>query len=174
MFKLNAHSSNYEETHRVAYTYNINNDSITFNFKVESNNPIISSTKYVSAFKNWSLWDHDVVEVFITKDDHKYLEVQLSPLNQLFVLNITKPRLEFDYPQCSIIKSQTWQDNKNWRAQITIPFSMIPGSGNELYANIFACLGRPRNYYAQNLNLENRADFHRPDLFSSLGVINER
>jgi hypothetical protein len=69
------------------------------------------------------------------------------------------------------VQSQIWSEGHNWGGELFIPIQSIPGNSNKLFGNICACLGRPRSYFSLNNNIENRADFHRPDLFVNLGEL---
>jgi hypothetical protein len=156
--------------------WKIDGDVIQFNFEIQGLNSLNSSEKFTKSYldepkNNWGLWNYDVFEVFISRDGIHYLEVQVSPLSQNFVLSITKPRLEYKVPKAFTGKTETISINP-WCAQITIPLSEIPGQTNILTGNCFSVIGeKKREYFALNINDESEPDFHRPDLFTKFGEI---
>lgn len=173
MHKLNAHSSNQNNDYDCFFDININEDFVTFDFSVFGEKAPLSSDIFVSHFKNWGLWNFDVVEFFLTFSDNsnEYLELQISPLNQLFALEISTPRRDFSYPNNFDIDSGVFIDGNNWHGRLSVPIDLIPGNSNKLRGNITSILGRPRNHFALNINKDNRADFHRPDLFLNIGEL---
>ena len=102
-----------------------------------------------------------------------YLELQASPLQQLFALNIITPRKEtksVKQLQSKIISKIT---ETGFEVSFKIPLLEIPGEGKTIIGNYFACLGQEndRSYFSSNPNSEQKPDFHRPDLFIELGQI---
>jgi hypothetical protein len=177
MNKLIPHSKNEAANLEIKSSWLIKKDSIEFTITVDDyENSHINQDFSLSGWNNEGLWDYDVVEVFISRTNRlPYLEVQSSPLNQSFALIINNPRISFETP--TNLKTKIEITSKNpWVTVFNIPFSDIPGSGNILYGNCFSCLGsaKKRQYYALNINADDIADYHKPELFVKLGEIIER
>jgi hypothetical protein len=158
--------------HVIEVSVSFADDFVHFDFVVKDHKPKTNPNFTTDYKSNWGLWDFDVVEVFVQRaNTSHYLEVQLSPLGQPFALVIEKPREVFYAP--SSLKAQFHTDYRghDWHSRISIAIDDIPGSGQNLFGNCFACLGDTphREYYALKINQEERPDFHRPDLFISLG-----
>lgn len=165
---------NCSSQHQVAVDWIIHQDQISFEFKVSNYNPHQNSKFGNSYQDNWGLWEHDVVEVFIKKENtNSYLEIQTSPLGQPFALIIEKPRVEFHAPESLSLNLENAVDNKTWISKLTLSLDNIPGSGEKLIGNCFACLGSKdnREYFALRMNQDEHADFHRPELFVELGEL---
>lgn len=121
------------------------------------------------AYRNWGLWNFDVVEFFFrpigTKNE--YLELQVSPLNQQFQLCIVEPRNIFYTPLDLNFDSHVNKSDD----QISIDL-VIPNTWNTLdfEGNFFAILGSDatRSYLAANVDTSVAPNFHRPDLFRKL------
>jgi hypothetical protein len=174
MKKLIPHHSNKSNKANIEASWEFFENSIEFTITVYDYDKSNINSKYlVSDWNNIGLWDYDVVEVFISRSNKlPYLELQSSPINQNFALIINNPRLETIAPYKIETKIDISSQNP-WVTVINIPFSDIPGSGNILYGNCFSCLGsaKNRNYYALNINKEDNANFHKPELFIRFGQI---
>lgn len=157
---------------QVSVNWELNQQLLTFSFTVSSYVPNTNHNFTKSYQDNWGLWDYDVVEVFLKKENtNSYLELQTSPLNQPFALIIEKPREKYFSPKDLLLSIENEVLEQKWKAKITIPISSIPGEGSKIFGNCFACLGKQENreYFALNLNSEQTPDFHRPELFIQLG-----
>jgi hypothetical protein len=156
----------------VTTSWKIQQEFIVFDFFINNYNAFTNSQFGQDYKNNWGLWDYDVVEVFIKKEDSdSYLELQTSPLNQKFALIVQIPREKYYSPEkCNFVVSNV-VENKQWHATMSIPLDVIPGQSRSLTGNCFACLGAQdkREYFALNINSEDSPDFHRPDLFINLG-----
>jgi hypothetical protein len=124
--------------------------------------------------KNWELWNWDVVEAFLQLRTHvedikaPYLELQISPRGQMFCLVILRPREAFFTPLNLAINCSTESIDGCLvsTVEVELPEDLV---GEELWGGLFSCLGAsPREFYALNPNPEERADFHRPELFKRL------
>ena len=171
MKNLIAHKSNSFKDLEAQVSWELKDESIDFEFLIKSSIPFYTSDKFSSNyFDNKGLWDFDVVEVFLKKEGVKYLEFQCSPLGQPFSYLIEKPRVSFDYPsKLNISTKVEVLDETIWKTWISIPYSDIPGSGTLITGNCFACLGKETQYFALNINTDDRPDFHRPELFIDFG-----
>lgn len=124
--------------------------------------------------KNWELWNFDVVENFLQPRNNAqnllapYLELQVSPLNQAFALMILKPRVSFYTPLQVPLESRVELTHERWLTQVTIKLPSGLEQG-DVYGGFFACLGaNDRGFFSLQPNLEERPDFHRPELFKKL------
>ncbi len=176
MQNLRPHHSNTSNEFSPRVGWTIDDEMIHFKFEMQGSSQINGNPKFSTNYldnpdKNWGLWEHDVFEVFISKDGESYLEVQISPLGQNFVLKIKKPRKVFESPASFSGKTETIS-TKPWHCLISIPFSDIPGSSKSLTGNCFCVVGEAkREFYALNINSEKDPDFHRPELFINFGEI---
>ncbi len=164
-------------TVKVAWEVQERSVRITFTAQKRSGRPWLSDPVFSDDWsKNWGLWNKDVVEAFLQLRTHPgdhgapYLEVQLSPLNQPFALVITEPRKIFAAPKALDLSHSVSLDGRRWDAAVTV---LLPPevTGRDLYGGFFACLDTdPREYYALEPNPEENPDFHRPELFTLLGM----
>lgn len=160
--------------HDVDVSWKIEKDTIHFHFIVSHYKPHQDKKFGTDYQDNWGLWDFDVVEVFLQKDDSEsYLEFQSSPLGQPFALIVEKPREKFHAPKSFNYTVENKVTDKLWESSLTVDLEDIPGSSSRIIGNCFACLGpkESREYFALNINQEDNPDFHRPDLFVDLGGI---
>jgi hypothetical protein len=175
MHKLSGHHNNPASQYEVSVDFSLQEKGIEILFQVKLEAIHVDEKFCPESYDNWGLWEKDVVEVFLTRHQagKPYLEFQLSPLNQKFALVISRPREDYAYPQSLLVETDSELLDNHWSTRIFIPFTDIPGEGNELYGNFFSCLGatEKRSYFAKNINTEENADFHRPELFESLGSI---
>ncbi len=121
-------------------------------------------------FQNWGLWEHDVFEVFLTKNDSglPYLEMQVSPLNQKFALIVKRPREETEYPKVCPFRSHAEIKDGEWHSWIEVDLDQIPGDSNVIKGNVHAIIGDTRSFFSYNVNSEDEPDFHKPELFKEL------
>lgn len=163
--------------HNVSVDWTVSAGSITFIFKVQNYRPHTSDNFSEDYTKNWGLWDFDVVEVFVRKQNtEQYLEIQTSPKNQTFALLIEKPREVFHSPKELNFEVENYIQDNSWEAKLKLNLEDIPGTSSIIEGNCFACLGAKdqREYFALNINTEEQPDFHMPNLFIKLGENNER
>ena len=165
--------------HSLKVEWDIKGREMTFEFMAQkrSTRPWLSDSSFSHDWsKNWGLWSHDVIEVFLQLRSHEndltapYLEIQVSPLNQPFALIITEPRKIFASPKVLDFVHEVSVENKIWTSalRITLPPDL---DGDLVYGGFFACLDHgPREYYALEPNAEENPDFHRPDLFLPLKI----
>lgn len=174
MQNLRGHHKNPHEP-EFQVSYEISGD--VFQVKGEYQGPFHVNREFSEdGFENWGLWEFDVFELFLTRDDKcgHYLEIQFSPLSQKLALLIKKPREDFEYfaPQTFCLNSVF--EGEYWRFDCSVKASDIPGDSNILKGNLHSCLfkSEERCYLGLGLNKEEKPDFHRPDLFLNLGVFN--
>jgi hypothetical protein len=131
-----------------------------------------STTEYA---RNWGLWQHDVVELFVQARPFAeaattpYYELQLSPLGQPFALRIEAPRRRYGPPPALAYTKETSRDAAHWRTRLAV---QVPGyqPGAPLFGNLTACLGPAdrRCYFALAASTSEAPDFHRPHEFVQL------
>ena len=173
MKKLALHSSCDQSKYRVEASHGYVGKYFHVNFKVTASSLYTDEKFEVGSFKNWGLWEYDVVEVFLRrgKSEGDYLELQASPFKQFFALRVIEPRKVTQEPEHLKSKINTKITSDGFEAEFQIELDDLPGEGDVIIGNLFACLGTPdkRKYFAINPNLETVPDFHRPDLFIKLG-----
>ncbi len=111
--------------------------------------------------KNWGLWNFDVCEVFLKKEnEEKYDEYQVSPLNQKFHLEIFKPREIYFTPfKCNFIT----------KIQEGVVSFEIPIDESKWEIGLFACIGKGKDRkYFSHFKPDGIIDFHRPEKFMKL------
>lgn len=175
MHALESHVNSPASQHTVFVDYQLLGDVLKVHFKVEFTKLHVSNNFSMDSFKNWGLWNTDVVELFITRSQNKtpYLELQLSPLSQKFALVVETPRQKFAYPKTLDVIVKSRVEKGRWDGEILLPVKQIPGASNELFGNFHACLGDSQNrcYFGFEINSDELPDFHRPDLFKKLGEL---
>lgn len=171
MFILSPHSSNPDPIEAPKGVLSAGRDGLSIKFEVPIREGAYTSSSFESEYKNWGLWEYDVVEVFLTREATgiPYLEIQVSPLNQKFALLVKAPREETEYPEELPFKSSVKLLSKKWTAEIEVPWSSMPGEDSFVRGNLHAILGKNRNHFSLGLNEDEKPDFHRPDLFKFLG-----
>ena len=165
---MTPHHNNSSSTQQVYVSYLVEKE-FKVDFRIENQEEWNTNSKFSQdPTHNWGLWNHDVVECFFHYDNNPYLEIQLSPLGQAFELVIVDPRKIFYTPLTYKFNYESTLEENIWSAHLYLPLDYFPKSG-KLRANFFAILGKKvRNYYALNINKEEHADFHRPELFINL------
>lgn len=173
-FNLSAHhstlASSFHQEVCVEGTYQLEGENAIFKFKVS--NPRKQWNR-ADGFgedyrKNWELWNHDVVEVFLQNPSTgQYLELQCSVDAKPFALMIDKPRVRYWTPLDLILEVNSSISEAVWESEIKV---QLPWQSSQLRGNIFCCLGpkEQRGYFALNTNKEDTPDFHRPELFKEL------
>jgi hypothetical protein len=134
--------------------------------------PTFSATDYA---RNWGLWEHDVVELFVQARPRAevvrapYYELQLSPLGQPFALRIEEPRRRYGPPPALAYTRESRCAAMHWYARLAV---QVPGyqPGAPLFGNLTACLGpaHQRAYFALAPSTSLEPDFHRPHEFMQL------
>lgn len=153
----------------------ISKEILSVKFMVQINESHTEQSFNTNFWDNWGLWNFDVFEVFIQREsrENHYLELQVSPLSQKFALLVEKPR-ETTHKLKSINSRAIGSFEKNlFGANFEIAISDIPGDGNLLKANFHCILGpeNSRQHFSLNPNTELKPDFHRPDLFLTIGEL---
>lgn len=171
---------NETSTKTIKSTASLGTDIVSVRFEVfnedESINSELSTEKSV-----WGLWDFDVVELFLgvveqgSHEVKKYFEFQVSPLNQFFELEVTKPRVQFNKSYRSGFRHTASKNGPKWSAEMIIPFSSIGldedlAKNKILVGNFFACLGpkERREYFSSFLPKQTQLDFHTPENFKKI------
>lgn len=173
MLELHAHPYSENPRSKVFVTSEISDDNLIISYNVEANDLNLNKDFNEKNWDNWGLWEHDVVEAFIQKDNpnNHYLELQVSPLNQKFALMVYKPREAFEKIIELPVKTKANITKGGFKASFEIPLTVIPGKGSMVKGNLHACLGKSheREYFSLKLNPEAKPDFHRPEYFSDIG-----
>lgn len=167
--------------HQVAVDFAVGEGLFSAHFSISKPKPFFWLTDQnfhtYNNNKNWGLWNFDVIEVFlqprnqITHFHQSYLELQVSPLNQGFNLQIIEPRkiyytpldLNF-YHETNLTETTT---HYQWECKLTVS---LPEIDKYLFGNFYACLGQgeTREYFGLNLKASAKPDFHCPDYFVML------
>lgn len=163
--------------HQVAVDYAFAESIFSAHFVVKKKKPYFWLTDQNFSSnnnKNWGLWNFDVVEVFlqprreITHFQAPYIELQVSPLNQGFNLNIIEPRKIYYTPLDLNFYHETFlaenETHYGWETKLSV---QLPEDVKYLFGNCYACLGQGENreYFGLNLKPSSNPDFHCPDYF---------
>jgi hypothetical protein len=174
MQKLTPYYKNSTENYEVKCSVSLDASHITISFKVKNDKGYRISSKFKEKeISNWGLWEYDVVELFIQGRDHEedcaalYHEMQVSPLNQQFALDIEVPRKKYSEPENFPVSIFSEVQGQVWNAKFVIPSSYI--NSENIFIGLFACLGdEPREFYGLNIDQSEKLDFHKPKLFLPL------
>lgn len=169
MLKLTAHRSNPYSLTQVDVSYTLTDERLDARFVVSTDiEAHISNDFDLVSFSNMHLWEYDVCEIFLKKEDaQNYLELECSPLSQKLALNVIKPRevVHIAEPINTLISAH--QTSTGFECRFSVALSDIPGEGSIIVGNFFCCLGQgeSRSYFAANINTDKIVDFHKPELF---------
>lgn len=111
----------------------------------------------------WQLWDYEVVELFLVRNDGSYLEIELGPHGHYLVLDLSGPRKirERHLSAEFIVRREA---GRWWgHAEIKVPTPL----GTIVRANAFAIHGRgdSRRFLAASPVPGAHPDFHQPETF---------
>ncbi|MCO4753174.1 MAG: hypothetical protein KC478_01765 [Bacteriovoracaceae bacterium] len=171
MLKLIPHKANNSDIPCPEVHFSVEGNSLLASFGLELKSPVFTSDEFSEGYKNWGLWDYDVFELFLSKNEGTktpYLELQVSPLNQQLALMIETPRQKWFYPETIGLQTTALVEGNMWKSTIKINLDDIPGSSNIVYGNAHAILGNPRKHFSLVPNTESAPDFHRPELFREI------
>lgn len=113
-----------------------------------------------------SLWNYEVVEVFLLGRDERYLEIELGPLGHHLVLELRGVRrversgLPLDY------RAEVHDDR--WRGVARFPAAWLPPDLGRANAYAIHGQGGTRRYLAWHPVPGPHPDFHRLECFGSL------
>jgi len=148
-----------------------NNEGLLFNFYCEDDDIFSTMTKF-----NDNLFNEDVVEIFISPDRNlkKYIEIEISPLENILQLNITndlKGNFKTDFILKDEIKRKVIKNADSWTAEFFVPFSLLGIVGKKGDNWLFNAYridrnGSKFNFYA--LNPTFKPEFHHPENFIDL------
>lgn len=187
---LNYKSSNDNSSNFMAsFSIEENITNYHLNFAITSTTETswnISHNWHYQPWKNWSLWEKDVVEIFWQPRKHKddfeapYFEWQLSPNNYAFCLNIISPRQNYFTPlECPLkYKNHVAINQKTkhleWHCTFIVPKNITDSTQNPFIAiGAFAILGKNGNrcFYSLVNEKVQKADFHIPHNFFLLSEL---
>ena len=112
----------------------------------------------------WQLWEHEVVELFLSGPDGHYLELELGPHGHHLALrlhgvrNIVARELPVDY------RAQI--RGERWEGEARVPCSLLPRGALRLNATAIHGQGEARRYLSWRPLPGARPDFHQPDAFA--------
>jgi hypothetical protein len=144
---------------------------ITFYFNCEDDDIFSTMTKF-----NDSLYNEDVVEVFICPDGHikNYIEIEISPLEnvlQLKVSNDLNGNFKTEYILNDEIKRKVIKNDKGWIAEFFVPFSILYAVGIKGDTWLFNAYRIDRDKASQNfyaINPTFKPEYHHPECFIDL------
>lgn len=173
-FNLRPHSSNKYKQFKIKSTVELEDGKIILTFDVQKKVDYqwnTNSELSIKQNKNWQLWNHDVVELFIQPKNENnewkfYQEIEISPLGQVLCLNIHKPRKILSTPIHTDFNVQITHKGHHWLTTLIYPIPKLASLCDYKFG-LFAALGsqNQRQYYAINPNPQDNADFHLPEYF---------
>jgi predicted TIM-barrel fold metal-dependent hydrolase len=121
-----------------------------------------------------SLWDRDVVEVFLGTDarqPRRYAEFELAPTNErLDVLVVNLPEKDFAWNSRFASAVRVDRRKKVWTAELRLPLAALsdqaPARGTRWRLNLYRCDRRLNAFLAWSPTLS--GSFHVPDRFGTL------
>lgn len=173
MYFLRPHCMNPHKYSDIRVDIDFQVNELIVEFKVPLDEINISDEFSCDTYQNNGLWNFDVAEVFLKKgkETKEYLELQVSPKSQKFALLVLEPRRKTVLVDSLSSCIYGNFDHGVFSARFEIKSADIPGEGNEIFGNLFCCLGSEdkRCYFGANINNDEIPDYHRPDLFIKLG-----
>ncbi len=156
----------------ISVNFILQGNQLNIQFEVHTTQKIYVNTEFKDDRSTWGLWEYDVVEVFIAKNNSvPYFEFNVSPINQYFELEIIEPRIKVNRNFKSGFNHKAETTKFGWTAELTLPLESLGfKSGDEIYGNAFACLGDKTNreYWSLFLPKQDQPDFHIPKYFKKL------
>ena len=123
-----------------------------------------------------SLWDRDVVEVFINADPQDlrhYLEFQVAPTNERLDLSLRLPDRDFAWNSGFETAVAIDESARVWTCEMRIPLASLsparPKAGTQWRLNFFRCDRAGQALLAWNPSLS--GSFHTPERFGILEFI---
>lgn len=116
-----------------------------------------------SVGSTWELWNHEVVELFLVRQDGSYLEIEIGPHGHFLVLDLSAPRvIRTRHLPATLTVTRT---ESRWSGRIEVqvecPLASI------VRANAFAIhgTGDTRQFLAASPLPGIAPDFHQPERF---------
>lgn len=138
--------------------------------------PLKQGKRYNMDRTGVSLWDRDVVEIFINADAgniRHYAEFQVAPTNERLDLMLRLPERDFDWTSGFESAVTIDRDAKIWRCVMRIPLSAweeaLPRAGDRWRINLFRCDYDHGVFMAWNPTLN--GSFHTPERFGVLEFV---
>lgn len=123
-----------------------------------------------------SLWDRDVVEVFIASEPEKlrhYAEFQVAPTNEKLDLLLDSSRRDFAWSSGFLSAVKVDPHAKRWTCEMRIPMKALtatpPKAGDQWRLNFFRCDRANNAFLAWNPTLSR--SFHVPEKFGVLEFV---
>ena len=110
------------------------------------------------------LWEHEVVEFFISGPGDRYTEVELGPLGHHLLLLLDGPRnpigqaLPLDY-ECRV-------EGRRWYGLARLPWDLLPPGPHRINACAIHGVGVSRRYLSWCRLPGSAPDFHQPGYFA--------
>lgn len=125
--------------------------------------------------KSHGLWDHDVVELFVspTTSGAPYVECEASPLGQWLDYRIEEPRVRVDREFQSGMRLRARLEERAFEIELALPFTALGGPpvpGARWRANVYVAQGpsHARRHLAWSPTRTPTPDFHVPARFGWL------
>ena len=111
----------------------------------------------------WELWEYEVVELFLVRDDGSYLEIEIGPHGHHLVLELSAPRQiqARHLPATLVVERRGARWSAKAHIQVQCPLASV------VQANAFAIhgAGDARRFLAAFPLPGPRPDFHQPGRF---------
>jgi hypothetical protein len=85
-----------------------------------------------------NLWEHDVVECFLSLAGGRYLEVELGAGGHFLVLSFSAPRVRSDSHEGLALAVDFASDARGWRSRVLIERALLPAPIAALNAFVIA------------------------------------
>lgn len=138
--------------------------------------PPTEGERFNMSEKGVSLWDRDVVEVFIASDAanlRRYTEFQVAPTNEKLDLRLDLPARDFAWSSGFQSAVKVDKQAKRWICELRIPLKSLaatqPQTGTQWRLNFFRCDRANDAFLAWNPTLT--GSFHVPEKFGVLEFV---
>lgn len=138
--------------------------------------PLTEGERFNMSEKGVSLWDRDVVEVFIASDPanlRRYTEFQVAPTNEKLDLLLDLPTRDFAWSSGFQSAIKVDKKPRRWTCEMRIPFKALastkPPAGTQWRLNFFRCDRANNAFLAWNPTLS--GSFHVPEKFGVLEFV---
>lgn len=114
----------------------------------------------------WGLWDHEVVELFISGQGNpvRYFELELGPHGHHLAIDLRGEREVL--ASCLPLRVEARIDGDRWRATAWVPRSYLPLGPHRINAYAIHGVGADRRYLAWTPVPGRVPDFHRLEHFA--------
>lgn len=113
----------------------------------------------------WKLWEHEVVELFVLGENHRYIELELGPHGHYLFIGFDGRRSMAD-DDLPLHRYAAQIDGDRWRGEALFDTALLPAGADRF--NLYAIAGPTRVHRALFAADGDAPDFHRLECFGDL------